>query len=84
MEEIVRLEQRLRDAKTNPADQPTGKQSVDAQLGYQPTPKSVKEEDLKADEAVQAILNRARALDAENKASECQEAVADAKLHFGR
>jgi hypothetical protein len=84
MDEIFRLEQRLRDAKTNPADQPTGKQTVDAQLGYQPTPKSVKEADLKADEAVQTILNRARALDAENKASECQAAVADAKLHFGQ
>jgi hypothetical protein len=83
MEEIVGLEQRLRDAKANPADQPTGKQTIDAQLGYQPTPKSIAEAELRADRAVQIILNRARAFDAENNASECQAAVADGKLHFG-
>jgi hypothetical protein len=70
-------------AKTNPADQPTGKQTIDAQLGYQPTPKSVAEAELRADQAVQTILNRAKAFNAENKASECQAAAADAKLHFG-
>jgi hypothetical protein len=83
MEEIVRLEQRLRDAKTNPADQPTGKQTIYAQLGYRATPQSIAEAELRADEAVQSILNRAKAFDAENKASECQAAVSEAKLHFG-
>jgi hypothetical protein len=83
MEEIARLEQRLRNAKTNPADQPTASQSIGAQLGHQPTPESVAEAELRADEAVQAILNRARAFDAENKAGECEKAVARAKLHFG-
>jgi hypothetical protein len=83
MEEIVQLEQRLRDAKTNPADQPTGKQTIEAQLGYQPTPQSVAEAELRADQAVQIILNRAKAFDAQNKASECQAAASEAKLHFG-
>jgi hypothetical protein len=83
MDEIVQLEQRLADAKTNPADQPTGVQTVDAQLGYQPTPKSVEQADIRADETVQAILSRAKALDANNKGDECQAAVANAKLHFG-
>jgi hypothetical protein len=82
-EEIARLEQRLRDAKTNPADQPTGNQSIGAQLGHQPTPESVAEAELRADEAVQAILNRAKAFDAESKANECEKAVTEAKLHFG-
>jgi hypothetical protein len=83
MDEIKRLEQRLADAKSNPADQPTGKQTVDAQLSYQPTPKSVEQAELKADATVRAILSRAKTFDAQSKTSECEAAVADAKLHFG-
>jgi hypothetical protein len=83
LDEIVKLEQRLRDAKSNPTDQPTGKQTVDAQLGYPTTAKAMAEAKARADDAVQVILNRAKAFDAENKTSECQAAVTDAKLHFG-
>jgi hypothetical protein len=74
--------QRLRDAKSNPADQPTGVQSIDAQLGYPSTAKSMAEAKARADEAAQAILNRAKTFDAENRAGECEAALADAKLHF--
>jgi hypothetical protein len=83
MDEIIQLEQKLADAKSNPADQPTGVQSVDAQLGYPSTPKSLAQAEARADEAVQVILSRAKTFDAENKRSECEAAVADAKLHFG-
>jgi hypothetical protein len=83
MDEIGKLERKLADAKSNPADQPTGVQSVDAQLGYPSTAKSMAQAEQRADEAVQAILNRAKTFDAENKASECQSAVAEARLHFG-
>ncbi len=83
MDEIVRLEQMLAEAKSNPADQPTGVQSIDAQLGYQPTPKSVEQAEARADETVQTILDRAKTLDAEHKTSECEAAVAVAKLRFG-
>jgi hypothetical protein len=82
MDEIVRLEQRLRDSRAKPADQPTGKQTVGAQLGHQPTPKSVAEADANADKAVQRILNRAKAFGAESTAGECQKEVAEARLHF--
>ena len=83
MDEIVRLERKLRDAKSTPADQPTGVQSVGAQLSHQPTPESVAEADARAAETVRGILSRAKAFDSENKYSECEETVADARLHFG-
>ncbi len=83
LDEVMRLEQRLRNAKTNPADQPTGKQTTGAQLGHQPTPESVAAAKARAVETVQAILNRAKGFDAENKPRECQAAAAEAKLHFG-
>ena len=83
MEEITQLEQRLRHAKSNPADQPTGNQTIGADLSHQPTPESVAEAKLRADAAVQAILDRAKAFDAANEKSECQKAVAEAKLRFG-
>jgi hypothetical protein len=83
MDEVVRLEQKLRDAASNPADQPTGVQSIGAQLSHQPTPESVEQAELKADATVRAILSRAKAYDSEDKYSECEELVAHARLHFG-
>ena len=83
MDEVVRLEQKLRDAKSNPADQPTGVQSIGAQLSHQPTPSSVAEVEARAHETVQGILSRAKACEGEKKYSECEELVADARLHFG-
>jgi hypothetical protein len=81
-EEINRLESRLRDAKTNPADQPTGEQSIGAQLSHQPTPESMAQADIAADERVQAVLSRAKAFDAEHKQHECLATVEEAKLYF--
>ena len=83
MDEIVRLEKKLQDAKSNPADQPTGVQSVGAQLSHQPTPELVAEAETRADETVQGILSRAKVFDSKNKYSECEELVADARLYFG-
>jgi hypothetical protein len=83
MDEIVSLERKLADAKSNPSDQPTGVQSIDAQLSRPTSPELMAQAEARADEAVRVILNRARAFDAENKTSECEAAVVEAKLHFG-
>ncbi len=84
MDEIVQLEHKLADSESNPADQPTGVQSKVAQLSYPTSPELMAQAKARADEAVYVILSRARSLAAENKPIECQAAVADAKLHFGR
>jgi hypothetical protein len=80
--EIAALENKLKDALTNPADQPTGKQSLQAEQQRQPTPQSIREANIKAIETVQAILNRAKGLASENKLNECEAAVAEAKRYF--
>jgi hypothetical protein len=61
---------------------PTGQQSVGAQLGYQPTPDSVREAEQASKHGVVAILNRAKAFDAEGKTKECMELVSTAKLRL--
>jgi hypothetical protein len=81
-DEIARLENTLSQAKNDPAIGPTAPQSVDAQLGYQPTPDSVKRAEADARGRFATILDRAKAFDAEGKAAECMQAVAAAKLEL--
>jgi hypothetical protein len=81
-DEIARLEKVLSESKTDPAIGPTAPQSVDAQLGYQPTPDSVRRADAEARARFAAVLNRAKAFEAEGKSAECLQAVAAAKLEL--
>ena len=79
-DEIARLERANRQAESNPDTGPTGPQSVGAQLGHQPTPETVKRAEGASESSFAAILNRAKAFDAQGKIAECMEAVAAAKL----
>lgn len=81
-DEIARLENILSQSKNDPAIGPTAPQSVDAQLGYQPTPDSVRRADAEARARFAAVLNRAKAFEAEGKTAECMQAVAAAKLEL--
>jgi hypothetical protein len=81
-DEIARLEKVLSESKTDPAIGPTAPQSVDAQLGYQPTPDSMRRADAEARARFAAVLNRAKAFEAEGKTAECMQAVAAAKLEL--
>ncbi|HEY6992741.1 MAG TPA: hypothetical protein VH397_03440 [Xanthobacteraceae bacterium] len=61
---------------------PTGRQSVGAQLGRQPTPSSVARAEEKADSTYTAALDRARALDSQNN-PDCAQAVKQLKELLG-
>jgi hypothetical protein len=79
-DEIAKLEQQQ--DGNNPAAVPTGRQSVGAQLGHQPTPDSVRQAELASKEGIAAILNRAKAFDAEGNTKECMDLVGTARLRL--
>jgi hypothetical protein len=81
-DEIARLEKVLVESKTDPAIGPTAPQSVDAQLGYEPTPDSVRRATAEARARFAAVLDRAKASEAQGKIAECMQAVAAAKLEL--
>src|SRR5260370_37588045 len=69
-DEIAKLEQGIQQDGNNPAAVPTGRQSVGAQLGHQPTPDSVSHAELASEEGSAAICNRPKTFDAEGNAKE--------------
>ena len=69
--DIARFEKTVRHSTKNPEAGPTAPQSIDAQLGYQPTPSSVKRAKEGAQARFEAALTRAKTLDAEGKRAEC-------------
>jgi hypothetical protein len=77
-DEIAQLEKAL--SESNPAAGPTASQSIGAQLRHQPTPESVRRAEVHSRAGLDAILTRAKALDAEGKTAECMELVGTAKL----
>ena len=81
-DEIAKLEQAIQQSGNNPAAAPTARQSVGAQLGYQPTPDSVRQAELASKKGIAAILNRAKAFDAEGNTKECMDLVGTARLRL--
>jgi len=79
-DEIAQLETAVRQSESNPAAGPTASQSIGAQLRHQPTPESVRRAEVESRAGLDAILTRAKALDAEGKTAECMEVVGTAKL----
>ncbi len=65
------------------AGEPSGPQSVGAQLHHQPTPQSVESAESKAKAGSAAALDRARKADAAGNASACSKALREAKLLYG-
>jgi hypothetical protein len=79
-DEIAQLEKAVRQSESNPPAGPTAPQSISAQLGRQPTPETVRRAEVDSRAGLDAILSRAKALDAEGKTAECMELVGTAKL----
>jgi hypothetical protein len=81
-EAIAQFEKAVRESKSNPDAGPGGPQSIAAQLEHQPTAESMKLAERKAQKGFQAVLARAKMLDAEGKRAACMEALTDAKLIY--
>jgi hypothetical protein len=85
--EIARVENNIRQAQAvaqpGGAGEPSGPQSVGAQLHHQPTPGSVEVAERKAKADAQGALDRARAADANGDAAACARALQEAKDIYG-
>jgi hypothetical protein len=82
-DEIARLEPLARTTVNDPAMGPSGRQSVGAQLGYQPSEESVKLAKARALAKVERTLRHAKALDAAGKEARCMRYVEQAKFLLG-
>jgi hypothetical protein len=76
------FERSVRESQSDPSIGLGLPQSIGAQLSYQPTPKSVKQAQQRAQAGFEAVLERAKKLDAEGKRAECTEALTDAKVIY--
>ena len=79
---IKQFEKAVRESKSGHPLGPGLPQSIDAQLSYQPTPKSVKQAERRAWAGFEAVLARAKKLDREGKRAACTRALTDAKLIY--
>lgn len=78
---IAKFEQTVRQDANKPGAGPTAAQTVGAQLSHQPTPESVKQAEDKAQNMFNAVLARAKALDAAGDPA-CKQTLEDARLIY--
>jgi len=78
---IARLEVELRAARGTPEAGPSGPQSIGAQMEHQPTPDSVALATKEAQARFDAVLTRAKTLDAQNDPA-CADALAEARTIY--
>jgi hypothetical protein len=85
--QIADLEQQVKQLQASPspsgAGQPSGSQTLGAQLHHQPTPGSVENAQGKADAEATAALGRARKADDAGDAAACAAALGEAKRLYG-
>jgi hypothetical protein len=79
---IAQFEQAVRQSAGNPDAGPMAPQSIAAQLGYQPTPGSVKRAEARAQASFNAAMARAKRLDARGNRAGCTRALAAAKRMY--
>ena len=79
---IAQFEKAVRQSAGNPNAGPMAPQSVGAQLGYQPTPASIKRAEERAKATFAATLARAKRLDAKGDRTGCMQALAAAKRMY--
>ena len=79
---IAQFEQAVRQSAGNPNAGPMAPQSIDAQLGYQPTPASIKRAAQRAKATFAATLARAKRLDAQGNRAGCTRALAAARRMY--
>lgn len=80
--DIAQFEDVVRHSENIGAFGPTAPQSIDAQLGRQPTAASVMRAERQAQTEFNATLARAEKLAAQGNAAECMRALREAKLMF--
>lgn len=85
--QIAEVEQQITQLQGTPsssgAGQPSGPQTVGAQLHHQPTPGSVEGAQSKASADASAVLRRARKADTAGDAKACAAAIDEAKRLYG-
>ncbi len=79
---IAQFEQAVRQSAGNPNAGPMAPQSIGAQLGYQPTPASIKRAEQQAKATFAATLARAKRLDAKGDRTGCMRALAAARRMY--
>ena len=80
--EIGYFEQAVRQSRNIPYAGPFLPQTVGAQLGYQPTPASIKQANARAWTIFNATLRRAKRLDARGDGAGCTRELAAAKRMY--
>jgi hypothetical protein len=81
--DIARAEQQIAVNGASVAVGPSAPQSLDAQLGHQPTPSTVQGAEQQASAAGQAALNRVRTADAAGNLAACRQALGELKDVYG-
>jgi hypothetical protein len=79
---IAQFEQAVRQSAGNPNAGPMAPQSIGAQLGYQPTPASIRRAEQNAQVAFAATLARAKRHDKQGNRVGCTRALAAAKRMY--
>lgn len=79
---IAQFEDVVRQSENSQAAGPAGPQSIDAQLGHQPTARSVMRAERQAQTEFQASLARAKNFAARGADAECMQALGVAKMMF--
>jgi hypothetical protein len=80
--EIAQFEDVVRHSGNNQASGPAAPQSIDAQLGHQPTARSVMRAERQAQAEFEANLARPKNFAARGEDAECMQALGVAKLMF--
>ncbi|MGB7100199.1 MAG: hypothetical protein WBD95_15725 [Xanthobacteraceae bacterium] len=77
--EIAQFERAVRQSAGNPNAGPFARQSIGAQIDRQPTPRSIKKAQQKAQAEFAATLARAKRLDARDDRAGCTRALSTAR-----
>jgi hypothetical protein len=81
--QIAQVEQQIVAAGANTELGATNAQTVGAQLGRQPTPRTVQDAEMRANTLAQATLERAKEADTADNAAACTEALSALKDSYG-
>jgi hypothetical protein len=81
--QIAQVEQRIGAASTNSEIGPSSPQTVGAQLGRQPTLRTVRDAEMTANTLAQAALERVKKADTADNAAACTQALSALKERHG-
>jgi hypothetical protein len=77
--QIAKVEQHSANSEIGP----TSAQTVGAQLGHQPTPQTIRDAEMTANELTQAALERVKKADTAGNAAACTQALSALKERYG-